>query len=156
MLQITPRLIEDISMSIFFVFLTYFIVLIGLLIVKYYTRKIPKKETRYFLLISCVLAVHVAIDGITYFYPNPLLTKISLTWNFILSLSIIITFYLIWKNLNKFWAYTSLLVMIISFYLNITIYLIPHMIYLEFYQLLSIFILLMSIYFLIMDFLINR
>ncbi len=120
------NLIDKISLSVFLVISIFFLVLVGILIVEFYKKKVSKKEISYFLIILVVFIIHIILDTIGHLFYQSTIIKISFVWDFILLFSSLIVFYILWKKLNKSLAYFSLLFIILCFIIDVLLIFLPH------------------------------
>ena len=152
---LTETLIEGIGLSIFFVASIVIISLLGILIFGRYDKRCLKKENSYFLIILIILLIHILLDTIIQVYPNDLMIKFDVIWNFVLLFSFLIIFYLLWRKLDKFWVSLSLLSLVICVCVDILRVFYQHVSLLQITHFLSILGLFIGVNFLVVKFLID-
>ena len=154
---LTTNLIENLGLSIFFVISILFIVLVGILIVEYFKfeKRVYKKEILYFIAVLISLIIHVVFDIYTRVYNGGLINTINLFWDFVLGSLFLIVTYLLWKKLNKFWAYFSSLSIIICVSADVALVIYHQTLILEIFHFLSMFAVFIGVYFLIIKYLID-
>ena len=149
------NLIDKIGLSVFLVISIFFLVLVGILIVEFYKKKVSKKEISYFLIILVVFIIHIILDTIGHLLYQSTIIKISFVWDFILLFSSLIVFYILWKKLNRSLAYLSLLFIVLCFTIDVLLVFLTHNPPLEVLHSIFMFGIFVFLYFLIVKFLID-
>lgn len=156
MINLTKDLVESFGLSIFFVALIFSLVLLGILISEYSRKKILKRGIFYFLIVLIVFIIHILLDTNVYFFDNHALFGINIFWIFVFALLFSVVIYLLWKKLNKFWVYFSLLFVITCIIADNLFILYHHIFIFEILHFFSMFAIFIGMYFLIIKFLINN
>lgn len=153
---LTESLINNFALSVSFVASITIISLLGVLIFGRYDGRCSKKENSYFLVILNILLIHFILDTIIESYSIASIIRLGFIWDFILLFSFLIVFYLLWKKLDKFWAFFVLLFLIICVCADILITFYQHIYLFEIIHFLSILGLFIGMCFLVIKFLIDN